>query len=227
MADGKDSRGSARWPVPLFWSLNPCYDPQNAQPLAGNLAGNLAGKVTGTDSPGHENQASHSLPFTALAARAIAACANLPPEINQALDYLANLANLVAAGRVPRDHSGNFSEITPPEITSPMSASNEQPCHADTEKRTDFPLCDPVHPWQKNQGQFLDAHGRVPEPGMHNKNALTAKDTKDKSEKAPQSPGRQHNKSTTATPGFRPVTQHLPGTGGLGWPLCCRPVIGI
>ena len=95
----------------LVWSLNPCYDPQNAQPLAGNLAA----KVIGTDSPGHENQASHSLPFTALAARAIAACANLPPEINQALDYLANLANLVGAGRVPCDHSSNYSEIASPE----------------------------------------------------------------------------------------------------------------
>ena len=62
---------------------------------------------------------------------------------------------------------------------------------------------------------FLMPHGRVPEPGTHKKNALTTKNTKDKPEKAPQSPGKQHNKSTTATPGSGQLPNTSPALGAL------------
>ncbi|WP_257263961.1 hypothetical protein [Endozoicomonas sp. ONNA2] len=76
----------------LARSVNPFYAPPNARaPLS-----NTAGSAVAIDLPGLDDQSSHCLQFTSLAGRAIAAYANLPPEINQALGYLANL---VGAGR--------------------------------------------------------------------------------------------------------------------------------
>ena len=76
----------------LVQSLNPCYEPpDNLRDAAAPVA---------TDFPAPDNQANHCPGFTTLAARAIAAWANLPPEIDQALGYLANL---LAAGQAASD----------------------------------------------------------------------------------------------------------------------------
>ncbi|WP_257267057.1 hypothetical protein, partial [Endozoicomonas sp. ONNA2] len=78
-----------KWGSEFVRSLNPFYQPPNDQPPVRD--------APHIDYPG---QSGHCLPLTTLAVRTIAACANLPPEINQALGYLADL---VAAGRAASD----------------------------------------------------------------------------------------------------------------------------
>ncbi len=83
-------------------SLNPHYDPTNSRPPVPDVADSAAG----IDFPGRDGQTSDYLQFITLAGRAIAACANLPPTINNALGYLVNLA---VAGQFASDQ---FNSVT-------------------------------------------------------------------------------------------------------------------
>ena len=89
----------------LIRSLNPLYDPLNSHPPAPYVAGSVAG----FDLPGHDSQTSNCLQFTTLAGRVIAAYANLPQEVNNALGYLANL---VVAGRFASNQFNAFTART-------------------------------------------------------------------------------------------------------------------
>ncbi len=83
-------------------SLNPYYDPPNSQPPPPEVAGSDAG----IDPWGRIGQISNFLKATALAGRAIAVCAALPPEVNNLLGYLANLS---VAGRFASDQLQAFN----------------------------------------------------------------------------------------------------------------------
>ena len=114
--------------IELARSVNPFYAPPNARaPLS-----NTAGSAVAIDLPGLDDQSNHCLQFTSLAGRAIAAYANLPPEINQALGYLANL---VGAGRF----ASELSTHTAPAGLEPgahgANAQAEPPQNAEGETR--------------------------------------------------------------------------------------------
>ena len=85
----------------LIRSFNPFYASPNSQPPP-----DVADSAAGIDFQGRDSKTSHCLQFTALAGRAIAAYANLPPEINNALSYLATLA---VAGRLASDQFNAFT----------------------------------------------------------------------------------------------------------------------
>ena len=86
----------------FFRSPNPYYDPPNSQTSAPDVAGSAEGiEFTGSD-----GKTSNCLQITTLAGRAIAAYANLSPEISNALGYLANL---VSAGRLASDQFNGFT----------------------------------------------------------------------------------------------------------------------
>ena len=67
----------------LIRSINPYYDPPNSQQPAPDVSGSTAG----IDFPDRDGQTSNCLQFTAQVGRALAAYANLPPEINSMLGY--------------------------------------------------------------------------------------------------------------------------------------------
>ncbi|WP_257265698.1 hypothetical protein [Endozoicomonas sp. ONNA2] len=83
----------------LVRSLNPFYEPLNSQPPTPHITGSAAVNDA-------QGQISHFLQSTALATRAVVAWANLPPEINNLLGYLANLS---VAGRFASDQFNPFT----------------------------------------------------------------------------------------------------------------------
>ena len=104
-------------------SLNPYYDPPNSQPPPPDAIGS----AVGIDIQGHDSHTSNCLQFTTLAGRAIAAYANLSPEINNALDYLANLS---AVARFASDQFNAFTAragLAPEPGTHRENAPDEAP----------------------------------------------------------------------------------------------------
>ncbi|WP_422490885.1 hypothetical protein [Endozoicomonas sp. ALE010] len=108
----------------LIRSFNPFYDPPNSQPPP-----DVADSAAAIDFQGRDGKTSHCLQFTALAGRAIAAYANMPPEINNALSYLATLA---VAGRLANDQLNAFTAHADlvPEPGTHRETPDETPANA-------------------------------------------------------------------------------------------------
>ncbi len=163
-------------------SLDPFYQPPNGQRPEG-----AEGSAVGIGSSGIKlgYESGHNLGFTTLAARAIAAYANLPPEISQALGYLANL---VAAGQAASDPFRDCPETASAVLASKVTTL--PPRHGGTEKSQDPCFCDCGTPWEKE----------IPEPDTQSENApdKTPENTEDKTGKNSRVRRQKSDRSVTA-----------------------------